>query len=236
VIRRRSGESRLNYGTKAQMISELKANGVKASPSAPNLENMVEHARQKRGYESCYWRPFPVAKKKNADLDYCGICGCQIRIGERYHDAVHGQHAHESCVKFWWEEAGDWSRLSFPQPIAGLVAAGIKKSVWRGVASKFRGRLLISSNLKLSSEDRKTSQRWNLEQLRLGEVVGIVDMVSCIRTPKAKNWKWSFENARILSRVRTPVCSVGMSEVSQDEKLAVLSEISGVSLGEVDDV
>jgi len=26
-----------------------------------------------------------------------------------------------------------------------------------------------------------------------------------------------------------------MSEVSQDEKLAVLSEISGVSLGEVDD-
>jgi hypothetical protein len=102
---------RFYYGSRKEMISELRAAGVTRCQDGPvesrkiqgSLSGMVERVRQLAGFRSAKWRS--AGGRRSDGKVCCRICGGKIGPWESYCTGG-GSRAHATCVSRWKAEDG----------------------------------------------------------------------------------------------------------------------------------
>jgi hypothetical protein len=81
----------------------------------------------------------------------------------------------------------------------------------------YRGRILIQASLQVEREEAR-KLKLDPDELRMGAIVGSVEIVDCVRNYKSKwavrgQWHWILKNPRVLTKPIPPKGKLGFIRV-----------------------
>lgn len=89
------------------------------------------------------------------------------------------------------------------QPWAYLIMAGTKKVEYRGVKTKYRGRVAVHASATMDAHNRAKIRRHKLDPDKLpqGVLVGTVEIYDCKRSKSTRSgakttWRWLLRNPK----------------------------------------